>query len=544
MLVGVEGLGEDLVPGEDHDDGKVLIDEGKNTVLELARHDGLAVQIRDLLDLEGTLEGGGELAATAKEEQALLVLEELGAHVLDRIVELEDLADLLRHLGKTLDDLLATALLGSTVLAEREGEHDHGDELGSVGLGGGDTNLGAGVDVDTAVGEQRNRRAHNVDDADGQGTALETVAESAEGVGSLAGLRHKHAGVVTEDGSLSVEEVGGKLDGDRDLSQLLKDTADGHARVVAGAAGDEDDATAATDRGDVLSQTAESDLFVDNVQATAHGVDDGLGLLEDFLLHEVVKVALHDLLELELDGLDGTDVGGAIVLVQTVNVELALVDVGNVVVLEVQHLFGVLDNGGRVGGEEEFGGLGDAVVGQESAGLRAVQEGLVRGSQEGRRLLEGRVLGSLLSGEGTVLGVLDVDKVDLHLLGSAHTNDQGRALAGGNDLMGIVDRLEQQTKSALELADDGLGEGGEVDVGVQAVEVLCELCDALGVGFGLEAVALALEEGLELLVVCDDAVVDDGELPLGVGSRPDGKFQKYSKRRNTAKGETWAMAYL
>ena len=53
LLVGVEGLGEDGVASEDHDDGQVLVDEGEDTVLQLARHDGLAVEVGDLLDLKG-----------------------------------------------------------------------------------------------------------------------------------------------------------------------------------------------------------------------------------------------------------------------------------------------------------------------------------------------------------------------------------------------------------------------------------------------------------------------------------------------------------
>ena len=53
LLVGVEGLGEDGVASEDHDDGQVLVDEGEDTVLQLARHDGLAVEVGDFLDLKG-----------------------------------------------------------------------------------------------------------------------------------------------------------------------------------------------------------------------------------------------------------------------------------------------------------------------------------------------------------------------------------------------------------------------------------------------------------------------------------------------------------
>jgi hypothetical protein len=53
---------------------------------------------------------------------------------------------------------------------------------------------------------------------------------------------------------------------------------------------------------------------------------------------------------------------------------------------------------------------------------------------------------------------------------------------------------------------------------VLVIEVLCELRDALGVGVGLEPETLGLEQCLELLVVRDDAIVDNGKLPLRVGS--------------------------
>jgi hypothetical protein len=83
--------------------------------------------------------------------------------------------------------------------------------------------------------------------------------------------------------------------------------------------------------------------------------------------------------------------------------------------------------------------------------------------------------------------------------------------------VGKVHTLDQQPISTLELADDSLGQLGETEVRVLVVEVLGELRDALGIRLGLEAEALALEQSLELLVVGDDTVVDDGELPVRVG---------------------------
>jgi hypothetical protein len=126
-------------------------------------------------------------------------------------------------------------------------------------------------------------------------------------------------------------------------------------------------------------------------------------------------------------------------------------------------------------------------------------------------------VGGALGGEGGVLVVvLDIDEVDLHLLLCADTDDKGRTLAGGDDLMGVVDGLDQETERALQLLDDGLDQRREGQVGVLGVDVLGELRDGLSVGLGLELVALALEQSLQLLVVCDDSVVDDRELPVGV----------------------------
>jgi hypothetical protein len=84
--------------------------------------------------------------------------------------------------------------------------------LGRVRLGGGDTNLGTGIDVNTTVGHQGDARADDINDSDGQSTTLETVAQRHERVSRLAGLRNKHASVVAEHGRLTVEEVGRQFD--------------------------------------------------------------------------------------------------------------------------------------------------------------------------------------------------------------------------------------------------------------------------------------------------------------------------------------------
>jgi len=109
------------------------------------------VHISKLLDLERTLKARGVVEAAAHDQQRLLV-EKLLGQLEDLVVALEHALHVAGQLLQAFDDLLAPLLLGERVLGHDQGEHDERDELGGVGLGGGDADLGAGVDVDAAVG--------------------------------------------------------------------------------------------------------------------------------------------------------------------------------------------------------------------------------------------------------------------------------------------------------------------------------------------------------------------------------------------------------
>ena len=118
LLVRIQGFRKNLIPGQNHDNGKVFIDQSQYTMLQFTGHDSLAVEIRDFLDLQGTFQCRRVLATTTEDQETLLVLEELGTHILDGTVELENLAELIRDLGETVHDFLASLLLRGTVLAE------------------------------------------------------------------------------------------------------------------------------------------------------------------------------------------------------------------------------------------------------------------------------------------------------------------------------------------------------------------------------------------------------------------------------------------
>lgn len=117
---------------------------------------------------------------------------------------------------------------------------------------------------------------------------------------------------------------------------------------------------------------------------------------------------------------------------------------GNVVVLEVENALGVLDDGRRVGGDEELDGLGHAVVAEEGATLAPLE--LASGSSDGDEESVGRDLGDDFGVGGAKL---DVDKVDLELLLRLDSDEDGGTAAGDDDLVGVVDRLEDKGKGSL-----------------------------------------------------------------------------------------------
>lgn len=156
--------------------------------------------------------------------------------------------------------------------------------------------------------------------------------------------------------------------------------------MVTGTASDEDQTTASLDLGDIIlnstyEQTVvtlnksfillkycelkltQSDFEVVIVDTSSHGVDNRVWLLEDLLLHEVLVVSLHDLLDLQeklvdLTGLWLIDVSVAL---DAMDAQVSVLDDGNIVIFQEDNLVGVLDDGAGIGGKEVL----DVLVGAQ-----------------------------------------------------------------------------------------------------------------------------------------------------------------------------------
>lgn len=373
LLQGRLDLGVQRVLGHHQHHGHVLVNQRKGAVLQLTRQDTLRVHVGHLFDLEGAFQACGVLVATPHDQQALLVEESILDELLKSLVGVEHLLDLLGEDLELVDDLVAAVGHADAILAELDGHHQQGEELGGVGLGGGHSDLGPSVDVDTALGFAGNGGSDGVGDAEAKSPALQAVAHGQDGVGSFAGLRNKHANIVTEDGGLAIQEIRRELSTDGDLGELFEDGPGGNARVVAGAAGNKHHAAATTQSRQMGLESTQSHLVGVEVDTATHGVDDTLGLLVNFLLHEVVKVALHDGGQLDLKRLDGAGGRGMFVATQAVDVKLTIFNMSDIVVFEVENALGVFHDGRGVGGEKVLHWLGETVLRQESTRLAAAE---------------------------------------------------------------------------------------------------------------------------------------------------------------------------
>ena len=94
----------------------------------ICRKEALRIPSKYLAYLEGALEAGGVVEATAHDEQRPLLVELLGdiQHVL---VQLENLFDLLRKLPEAVNDLSPPGLEGDPVLTHDQPKHGQGQNL-------------------------------------------------------------------------------------------------------------------------------------------------------------------------------------------------------------------------------------------------------------------------------------------------------------------------------------------------------------------------------------------------------------------------------
>ena len=327
---------------------------------------------------------------------------------------------------------------------QREGVH--GDQLGTVGLGGGDGDLGSGEGIEDMVRLAGNGGAHDVHD--GQGTDPEGLglAQGGQAVGGLAGLGDDDDEGFGIQQLFAVAELGGQLDPGGELGQILEDVLGGHAHMPGGAAGND------VHGGDIgqkrIGESGPGQVDPAVLQNAVQGIADSGGLFVDLLEHEMLIAALFGGL-----GVPG-DLGGLVldhIAVQVIENDLARGEARHLEIADVIDRAGMLQNGRDIGGQIALA-VGDA-------------------------------------------------------------ENHGAVLPGGEDLAGVVAEHQGEGIGAAD-TDHGARNrvhGAEL---VFLVIVVDQLDDHLGIGLGIEGIAVPQELGLELGIVLDNAVVDADDTGL------------------------------
>ena len=287
------------------------------------------------------------MAAEIEEER--LVGEPL-RDLLDRMVAVEELVDLLGQVVDLVED--ERELAGRHRPADlRQLQRDEVQQrhLRGEGLRGGDADLEPAARVEDRVDLARDLRAHHVRDRDGAGALLAGELHRLDRVARLAGLRDPDHERVLVDHRVAVDPLGGDVRLDRDPRPLLDHVAADDARVVGGAAGEDDDPAQLLELLLGVTEPLEHERAVAN--AVADRLGDGLGLLVDLLEHERLVAALLGafVVPVELDRIV-LDPGA----VDAREDRAFGRDRDDVAVVGELHLARLLQEGGRVRGEEHL----------------------------------------------------------------------------------------------------------------------------------------------------------------------------------------------
>ena len=216
-------------------------------------------------------------------------------------------------------------------------------------LGAGDADLGAGVEIDAAVGLAGDRAADRVDDRQGRVSAALGFSQGAQRVRRFARLaQHEDQRPIVERG-VAVAKLAGELDLDRQVCEPLDQVFAHQRRVPARPARREDDPPHAAELAGREVQPAELRGRLGPAQPAAAGVDHGLGLLANLLDHVVGVAAELDRVGLPVDPIDPRRDRP---MLEVADLEVARRQPNDLAVLQKRHPRRVRRDGHRVAGQQ------------------------------------------------------------------------------------------------------------------------------------------------------------------------------------------------
>ncbi len=249
---------------------------------------------------------------------------------------------------------------GLLLLGDGKAEETEGDDLSGECFGGGDADFGAYVQVCAAVGGTGDGGSDDVADAIEESSLLLGQLDGRKGVGGFARLRDGDDDVVGMDDGVPVAEFGSVLHLNGYLAGLFDEVFADEGGMPGGAAGTDDDTAAVDELVAVVDDAAEENIFLGFVDTSADAGAQGVGLFPNLLEHEVGVAALFQLVEVHLQG---DQLRSLLHVAEVGDVEQArAVHDGDFLVVEVDDLVGVFDDGSRIGADVEFRTAGGLVL--------------------------------------------------------------------------------------------------------------------------------------------------------------------------------------
>ena len=342
-----DDLVEQGVLRRDDHDRHVFVDKGDRTVLHFGGRVAFGVDVADFLELQGAFHGD-RVAEVAAEVQEVVCLAECLCDFGDAVRKLERLGDKIREIHDVLDDFGTGFKAESALTSEQKCNHGEHGHLACECLGASHTDFWAGVQVNATVACTCNRRTHAVTDGERGCALLLRFLQSGKRVCRFTGLADGEHERTRLDNRVSVAEFRSVFDFDRNASQVFNHVFTHHAGVVACAASRNDDAVDVAEFLDVRIETGELGVPFGGEQTTAGRIAEHFGLFENFLEHEMRESALRYGVCVKFHVLD---FALHFVAAHVHDRVTAILDLHDVVVVQIDDLLRVVDDGRNVTGE-------------------------------------------------------------------------------------------------------------------------------------------------------------------------------------------------
>ena len=320
-------------------------------MLEFATGIGFSMDIGNFLQLQGAFHSQAVVHGTADEEDIFLILEGFG-QALDLVDMIEDGLALFRCLLQIGEErCFAVRIEVAVETAHIQSQEQEDDELCRISLGGGNGDFRTSPGVSYLVGFTGNRRADDVGNSQGTGTAALSFLQGSQCIDGFAGLADGDAEGLAVRQGIAIPVFRSDVDFGRDASQFFEEIFCQQAGMVSRAASDDHDLADGFDIFRRPVQFVELDVLAISGDAAAQGILESLRLFVDFLQHEVVEAALFSCFSVPIDDKDLLADG---IAVHIGNPYVILLDDSDFTIIHDVRIAGIAEDGRDIRGDIVF----------------------------------------------------------------------------------------------------------------------------------------------------------------------------------------------